>query len=799
VSEPSTLELPQNPSEAEMCEHARALVRAPDHAAIRKLAATATSQFSKNPEVLSAVGAMYLGLGKLVEAQSFYVQVSRADPKRSEPFARMGEILLRRGDAQRSQKAFERAFQLGDASLESRQFYQEAAGYVAREARDGNEAPPKPLRKVPPVPALAAALIPVSVRTAPLRPPRPRPSPGATGAECALVVATRAGLFDGPEQPMVWEHPPESSARAWKALAFGLFTLLLAFGATFAYGQFVKGRRVLLATQLNDAVSQSLIRVEPSELARRDERLRESFRLDPLRTETTRIWINSLVLKSLFGERPRGIQNALLRGRELGVSPVVLAYGAAVAAMDDGDVLGALQILLENDALAREDPYFQLVLAVVLEATGVEQAGERYASALQLAPDLVVVQLLSARYALLEHRPLLAKLALGALARSAPDRPAFLLMSRWAGGKEALANAKSTLSAKDRAHALEPTFEALAMIEQARQRFGENDRKGGLDALARGALFAKTPGARVMLGQVALENRVLVGMPEIFRELAPFFPIHAGARTLAVRAALSVGDIATAENALQGTANAGQERRLVSAAHAYEALDAPRLGALLKDAGSRSTGSTEFSAFATGAELMLGRGYPTREQLLDLEGSSLPFAQLIALDAALDADHLDLAEKWLNVLLPLGLSPVVKVRRARLLRYQGKGEAAVRELQAAVAGGGSGPRLFLEYVYALAQTRNFEAAAALLRERKVDLLPVHSWLQSFIDAKQEFRMRARKELVKLRPFGPGSPVMFQALSARTLLAAQDPRAKLFAKEFAERAGRYPEATMLTER
>gem|GEM_PF-1330968 len=791
MSEPSTLELPQNPSEAEMCEHARALVRAPDHAAIRKLAATATSQFSKNPEVLSAVGAMYLGLGKLVEAQSFYVQVSRADPKRSEPFARMGEILLRRGDAQRSQKAFERAFQLGDASLESRQFYQEAAGYVAREARDGNEAHPKPLRKVPPVP--------VSARSVPLRPPKPSPTPGTVGAERALEVARRAGLLARPEHAAVWEHAPETQARAWKALSFGILTLLLALGATLGYGQLVKGRRVALATQLNGAVSQSLVKAEPSDLAALDERLRESFRLDPRRTETTRIWITSLVLKSLLGERPRGIQNALLRGRELGVSPVVLAYGAAVAAMDDGDVLGALRILLENDALAQKDPYFQLVMAAALEATGVEQAGERYANALQLAPELVVAQLLSARYALLEHRPLLAKLALGALAQSAPDRPAFLLMSRWAGGKEAVANAKPMLSARERAHALEPAFEALAMIEQARQRFGENDRKGGLEALARGAQFAKTPGARVMLGQIALESRVLVGMRGIFRELAPLFPIHAGARTLAVRAALSVGDIGTAENAIQGTADAGQERLLVSAAHAYESLDASRLSALLKDTGSRSTGSAEFSAFATGAELMLGRGYPTREQLLDLEGSSLPFAQLIALDAALDADHLDLAEKWLNDLLPLGLSPVVKVRRARLLRYQGKGEAAVRELQAAVSEGGSGARLFLEYVYALAQTRNFEAAAALLRERKVDLLPVHAWLQSFIDAKQEFRMRARKELVKLRPFGPGSPVMFQALSARTLLAAQDPRAKLFAKEFAERAGRYPEATMLTER
>ncbi len=778
LSELSTLELPQNPSAAEMCELARALVRTPDRTAIRKLAAIATERFSKDPEVLSAVGAMYLGLGKLVEAQSFYVQVSRADPKRSEPFARMGEILLRRGDAQRSQKAFERAFQLGDASLESRQFYQQAAGYVAREAGDGNEAEPKPLRKG-------------------LRPPRPSPSPATTGAQRALAVATRAGLLDGPEQPMVWEHPLEGSARAWKALTFGVLTLLLAFGATFGYGQFVKERRVLLATQVNDAISQSLIKAEPSELARIDERLRESFRLDPLRMETTRIWIKSLVLKSLLGEKPRGIQNALLRGRELGVSTVVLAYGAAVAAMDEKDVLGALQILLENEALAHEDPYFQLVMAATLETAGAEQAGERYANVLKLAPELVVTQLLSARYAYLEHRPLLAKLALESLAKCAPARPAFLLLSRLL--KAEAANAKPTLSGRESIRELEPVFETPAMIEQARQRFGENDRKGGVEALERGVHFAKTPGERVMLGQVALASRVLPVMHKIFQELAPVFPIHAGARTLAVRAALSAGDIGTAENALQGSVDAGQERLLVAAARAYESLDAARLSGLLKDAGSGSPGSAEFSAFATGAEIMVGRGYPTREQLLDLEGSTLPFAQLIALDAALDADQLDLAERWLNDRLVLGLSPVLKVRRARLLRYQGKSEEAVRELQAAVAEGGSGPRLILEYVYALAQTRSFNVAVALLGERKADLLPVHAWLQSFVDAKQEFRMRARKAIVKLHPFGAGSPVMFQALSARTLLAAEDPRAKLFAKEFVERAGRYPEATMLTER
>ncbi len=778
LSELSTVEFPENPNAAEMCELARALVRTPDRAAIRKLAAMATERFSKDPDVLSAVGAMYLGLGKLVEAQSFYVQVSRADPKRSEPFARMGEILLRRGDAQRSQKAFERAFQLGDASLESRQFYQQAAAYVAREAGDGNDAEPKPVPKG-------------------LRPPRPSPSAGIRGAERALAVATRAGLFDGPEQPMVWEHPPESSAWTWKALTFGVLTLLLAFSATFGYGQFVKGRRVLLATQVNDAISQSFIQAEPIELARFDERLRESFRLDPLRTETTRIWINGLVLKSLLGEKPRGIQNALLRGRELGVSTVVLAYGAAVAAMDEKDVLGALQILLENEALAHGDPYFQLVMAVAFETAGAEQAGDRYADALQLAPELVVAQLLSARYAFLEHRPLLAKLALESLAKCAPSRPAFLLLSRLL--KHDAANAKPTLSGRESVRELEPVFETLAMIEQARQRFGENDRKGGLEALARGVRFARTPGGRVMLGQVALESRVPPVVHEIFQKLAPVFPIHAGARTFAVRAALSVGDIGTAENALLGSADTGQERLLVAAAHAYESLNAATLSGLLQDARSGAPGSAEFSAFATGAEIMVGRGYPTREQLVDLEGSSLPFAQLIALDAALDADHLDLAEKWLDDRLPLGLSPGLKVRRARLLRYQGKSEEAVRVLQAAVAEGGSGPRLFLEYVYALVQTRSFNVAATLLEEREADLLPVRAWLQSFVDAKQEFRMRARKAMVKLHPFGAGSPVMFQALSAYTLLAAEDPRAKRFAKEFVERAGRYPEATMLTER
>ncbi|MDX2055382.1 MAG: hypothetical protein SFV15_23465 [Polyangiaceae bacterium] len=815
-------ELSPNPDPAEICELAAALGRAADKERARNLAGVARERFPNDAQVQLAVGAMYLALGKLVEAQAFYVQASRADPKLTEPFARLGLILLRRGDALRSQKAFERAFQLGDGSDETRQLFEQAASYLALQARDGNEAVAKevanaerrpasraqapPIRRIPPrVDATSPTVMDaatvdlgttpppvVASRTPPIRPPR-RPEGTESGAERVLRVVRQMGLFESAEESAAWADRPTTGRRPWRALTFGLATLLVAGAVTFGYGKMVRARRAELATSLNDTLARQLADGAPKGFGALDVDLKESFRLDPARAETARIWLDSLVLRSLLRENTHGFQAALMRARDLGLPAMSLVCATAAAALEEGDVLNALQTVLENDALASRDPYFQLVAAAVFEQAGVEQAAQRYSRALELAPQMFAAQVLAARYGIIEHQPQLAESALAALGKLPASRQKWELLTRFKPSDGAALTKKRSGTVKEtNGQSLAAVLLPLAMVEHARARFADGDRKGAREALQQGAAVAKTPGERVLLGQAALEMGDFSQLAKLVRSLGAVVAVHSGARALTVRAALGRGDIEAAERSIQDLPGETSERLLVSVTRAYEGLDAASLTLLLHQAGPDRVASGGLTLLSTGAEIMVGRGYPTREQMEELEASAAPWAKLVALDAALDTDHLDLAEKWLIAANEGSLSPALKLRQARLFRYQGKLEQALQVLALAIAEGGGGVRLYLEYIYALVQAGKLEQANALALEHASELRALSPWIQAFLDAKLQYRMRARKAIARSRPWGDGYPVAFQALAVRTLLLAEDPRAKRVAKEFSERAARYPE-------
>lgn len=105
------------------------------------------ARYARDRPVLLAVGRMHLALGLLNEAQGAFVAAGKAEARDPVPFRYLGEVLLRRGDAQRALKVFDRARALGStdpavtrwevraASLVPLQ-ERSGAGAVAREVRD---------------------------------------------------------------------------------------------------------------------------------------------------------------------------------------------------------------------------------------------------------------------------------------------------------------------------------------------------------------------------------------------------------------------------------------------------------------------------------------------------------------------------------------------------------------------------------------------------------------------------------------------------------------------------------------
>lgn len=107
---------------------------------VREVGARAEAWHQEDGEVMLAVGRMYLDAQLLTEAQTALVAAGKASGRDARPFRYLGEVLLRRGDALRSEKVLARAVQLGHSDPETRLWHDRAVVYVALQKRLGANA-----------------------------------------------------------------------------------------------------------------------------------------------------------------------------------------------------------------------------------------------------------------------------------------------------------------------------------------------------------------------------------------------------------------------------------------------------------------------------------------------------------------------------------------------------------------------------------------------------------------------------------------------------------------------------------
>jgi tetratricopeptide (TPR) repeat protein len=129
----------------------------------------ASIKFASNPTVLVAIARMYVGASRLGEAQGLLVSAGKMAPRDPEAFRWLGEVLLRRGDAERAAKVLDQAVALGRGDNETQHWSQMANGYLDLQKRSGTQAVVNAVSKVlmqrslpPPRPSV--------------QPPRPPPS-----------------------------------------------------------------------------------------------------------------------------------------------------------------------------------------------------------------------------------------------------------------------------------------------------------------------------------------------------------------------------------------------------------------------------------------------------------------------------------------------------------------------------------------------------------------------------------------------------------------------------------------------
>src|SRR5262249_41072742 len=113
---------------------ADALRNAPRASLVDELGTSAAQRFANDAAVLTAVARMYMAAQRLGDAQTALISAGKAAPREPDVYRWLGEVLLRRGDADRAVKVLERAMQLGAKDAETRLWMERAKVFRTMQA-----------------------------------------------------------------------------------------------------------------------------------------------------------------------------------------------------------------------------------------------------------------------------------------------------------------------------------------------------------------------------------------------------------------------------------------------------------------------------------------------------------------------------------------------------------------------------------------------------------------------------------------------------------------------------------------
>ncbi|HTQ45513.1 MAG TPA: tetratricopeptide repeat protein [Polyangiaceae bacterium] len=130
----------QNPSPATtiaLCDALRVNPRAP---LVQQVGEFATQRHGTDVPVLVAVARMYMEAHRFGDAQAVLVAAGKQAPRDGNIYRWLGEVLLRRGDAERAEKVLERAIQLGARDPDAQLWMERARVFRPMQAKAGTRA-----------------------------------------------------------------------------------------------------------------------------------------------------------------------------------------------------------------------------------------------------------------------------------------------------------------------------------------------------------------------------------------------------------------------------------------------------------------------------------------------------------------------------------------------------------------------------------------------------------------------------------------------------------------------------------
>jgi hypothetical protein len=622
-------------------------------------------------------------------------------------------------------------------------------------------------------------------------------------AELVLEHLARAGVYEpsGGAAP-AWEAAARIKTRGTWVLGLAIVLLSAAGVGGYFYSQRVKEERYAQAAELNREVVMMLHSASVEELRASDGKLSQAFDLDSRSKDAAKLWLENRVLGALLlSDEPRGIDSAVHRALGLGVPEEEVAYGKVAAFLAEGDLAGAAGLLARWDARAGKDALFQLAGGAALERAGDSRAIERLEAARRLDPKLVAADILLARLALLELGPQKARPIIEQLKQKLPaDRVEVRALSAlaWAVDsdrvKDAPAAAEIPAAERDK---LPSPLRAVPFIVEAVRAMEAGDHKRASLAIGEAISLSTTPSLAARLGFLAIQ----AGDEQLARRAAlralQFAAVYPGARVLAARVALLGGRLDEAKKAIEELDPRTPEILVVRSAVAYETFDASELASAVEAMGEDAKHRGELSALAVAGPVLAGRQRPGAEKLKEMSNPSVPWGELVAVDAALDSGDLALAE---SLVAAWGETtrPVYLLRVARLRRYQGKLDEAERASKAAFDQGTTTVRGFIERVMVLIAREDAPGARELLAKYPTLMGPMTAWLSAMVDviAKRDADANVKVAQLDLPP--DAAPLPLRVIVVRSLAAAGDRRAQNYLRAVLRGSTRHPDLIAASE-
>ncbi len=479
-----------------------------------------------------------------------------------------------------------------------------------------------------------------------------------------------------------------------------------------------------------------------------------------------------------------------------------IAFARVSAFLFQGDTGGAAGLLPKWDGPAAGEPLYQLVAGTTLEHAGDPHAAERYQSAVQLAPTLVLAEVLLARATAIAGEPSKAADLAEQFRTSHLDRPegAALVALAWAKGPIPRGPAPPEV-AQTIARAADLPL-PLAAVPYALQAIAAIDKHTLADAkvaIDKGLGVADDPGITTWLGSIALDTRDQSLVRKAALQAVRFSAVYPPARVLAGRVALLDGRLDEALKAIDDLDTTAPDVAIVPAAAAYERVDAGAMERALASAKSGEKKLPVFAALRLAIDVLLkgpgsvGSVADAPSKLLQLSREETPWGDLVAMDAALDLGLTDVADKIRADWRETGDKPLQAIRLCRLSRYEGHLDDAERYSKLALDSATVTPRILVERVLALVAQNRAAEVEPLLASYPLVSEPVSSWLRVYALGASGKLDDARRRGAQLDVPQGSDPLPFQAVAALSLAAAKDrKRAEPIIKDLLEAGSRDPD-------